>query len=147
MPTVEARQRFAQYGVLMAIARSRALRSIMVFKGGNALDFIWQANRSTRDLDFSVSGGELEPALRAVTRELGITFRVHKIIRQPAGPEKTFVTLIAKIGFALPDDQEVRKRLSSGGVSPHVIPVEVSLNEVVCDRVEFQLSPGRSILV
>lgn len=82
MPVIEARQRFAQFGVLVAIARSRALRPILVLKGGNALDFVWQANRSTRDLDFSVSGGELDevllqarlkPALDAVERELGIS--------------------------------------------------------------------------
>ena len=48
----EARQRFAQYGVLCGIASVPALRTGIVFKGGNALDFVWQPNRSTIDLDF-----------------------------------------------------------------------------------------------
>lgn len=50
----EARKRFAQYAILSAIAGSRFLGSALVFKGGNALDFIWQPNRSTTDLDFSL---------------------------------------------------------------------------------------------
>lgn len=35
----EARQRFAQYAILRAIASSSTLRVLLVFKGGNALDF------------------------------------------------------------------------------------------------------------
>jgi predicted nucleotidyltransferase component of viral defense system len=50
----EARIRFAQYAVLSSIAAVRPLREGLVFKGGNALDFVWQPNRSTVDLDFSV---------------------------------------------------------------------------------------------
>ncbi|RYF41610.1 MAG: hypothetical protein EOO38_20535 [Cytophagaceae bacterium] len=45
----EARVRFAQGAILSAIANSRSLKSILVFKGGNALDFVWQPNRSTED--------------------------------------------------------------------------------------------------
>ena len=54
MPESEARIRFAQYGILRAISLSRELSRLLVFKGGNALDFIWQPNRSTSDLDFSI---------------------------------------------------------------------------------------------
>jgi predicted nucleotidyltransferase component of viral defense system len=49
----EARRRFAQYAVLRAIASSARLSELLVFKGGNALDFVWSPNRSTSDLDFS----------------------------------------------------------------------------------------------
>lgn len=49
----EARRRFAQYVVLCGIADIRPLRETLVFKGGNALDFVWHPNRSTIDLDFS----------------------------------------------------------------------------------------------
>ena len=48
----EASRRFIQYVVLAAFAQSRSLRESLVFKGGNALDFVWQPNRSTLDLDF-----------------------------------------------------------------------------------------------
>lgn len=36
----EGRNRFAQYAVLRAIASSRRLSNMLVFKGGNALDFV-----------------------------------------------------------------------------------------------------------
>ena len=49
----EAPRRFAQYAVLRAIASSARLSELLVFKGGNALDFVWSPNRSTIDLDFS----------------------------------------------------------------------------------------------
>ena len=49
----EARRRFAQYAVLRAIASLARLSELLVFKGGDALDFGWSPNRSTIDLDFS----------------------------------------------------------------------------------------------
>ncbi len=50
----EARQRYAQFVVLCDIASVGSLRDHLVFKGGNALDFVLQPNRSTIDLDFSL---------------------------------------------------------------------------------------------
>ena len=70
----EARQRLAQFVLLRGIASSPLLQRCMVFKGGNALDFFWQPNRSTLDLDFSldndasrfdVSAESIEALLRA----------------------------------------------------------------------------------
>lgn len=58
----EARLRFAQFVILCGIASVRSLREHLVFKGGNALDFVLQPNRSTIDLDFSLDmtlGSEL----------------------------------------------------------------------------------------
>lgn len=49
----EGRRRFDQYAVLRAIASSAWLSELLVFKGGDALDFVWSPNRSTIDLDFS----------------------------------------------------------------------------------------------
>ncbi len=48
----EARRRFAQYAVLRAIAPSARLSELLVFEGGNALDYVRSPNRSTIDLDF-----------------------------------------------------------------------------------------------
>lgn len=84
----EARVRFAQYAILRAIASSRALSSALVFKGGNALDFVWMPNRSTGDLDFSLDVVALDQqptpeglrarqdydVLRATTRDIFIPF-------------------------------------------------------------------------
>jgi predicted nucleotidyltransferase component of viral defense system len=145
MTVTEARLRFAQYAVLQAIAASRTLSSVLVFKGGNALDFIWQPNRSTVDLDFSA---DLEPgaavftveslkdlfsrSLDAVGRRLGIVFVVHKVEQQPPGLNRTFITYEVVIGYALPDDTGLRERMAKGRPSTQVIPVEISLNEAIC---------------
>lgn len=107
----ETRVRFAQYGVLAAIAQSRTLRDLLVFKGGNALDFIWQPNRSTTDLDFSIDVKEQTSSVDSVTlkqmlngalgptgRTLNITFKLHAIRQQPPGADKTFITYEARIG-------------------------------------------------
>src|ERR1035441_3616341 len=65
LQVMEARFRFAQYAVLRAVTDSRSLSSSLVFKGGNALDFIWEPNRSTKDLDFSTRDNQLQlPALK-----------------------------------------------------------------------------------
>lgn len=141
----EARVRFAQHGVLRAIASSRTLSAALVFKGGNALDFIWEANRSTRDLDFSVDMAVLvallsvdtlrallAPALEATTRELGIALRIQRIAQQPPGAGKTFITYAVNVGYALPDDARLRQQLADGRPSPLVVPLEISLNEPIC---------------
>jgi predicted nucleotidyltransferase component of viral defense system len=136
----EARVRFAQYGVLRAIADSRELSRVLVFKGGNALDFVWVPNRSTKDLDFSAREtieGEalhalLQAGLDAVGRRLGTLYRVHRVERQPPGPEKVFVTYAVRVGYALQDQLPLRRRLEAGQTSPLVIPLDVSLNEPIC---------------
>ena len=141
----EARLRFAQYVVLRAIASSISLRRILVFKGGNALDFVWSPNRSTLDLDFSADmaaagaaklgetrlGELLSGALDASGRELGVLMRVHSVRRQPPGEGKTFVTYTARIGYALPGDRRNRTLLEAGQSSQYVVPVEVSINEPI----------------
>src|SRR3954453_2864499 len=87
----EARIRFTQYATLRAIASSQTLSRTLVFKGGNALDFVWQPNRSTLDLDFSadmtgvwqdvapmelgnVLVDTLDPGLKITTGQLGVVF-------------------------------------------------------------------------
>jgi predicted nucleotidyltransferase component of viral defense system len=148
----EARQRFVQYGILRAIATSQQLSSILVFKGGNALDFIWQPNRSTIDLDFSADKQALpndfdehvlqrllERALPASGRLTGIAFSVHSVARQPPGEGKTFITFTAKIGYALEDDDRNRARIEARQFSKAVIPVEISLNEPICADIRVHM--------
>jgi predicted nucleotidyltransferase component of viral defense system len=156
----EARLRFAQYGVLRGIASSASLRELLVFKGGNALDFIWDPNRSTLDLDFSVDMSRLEgrglpeAQLRALLsgglnvsgRELGISFGVHSVRRQPPGEGKTFVTYTARIGYALPDDPRNRTLLEAGRSSLLVVPVDVSINEPIGADQSLVLGDSRSSL-
>lgn len=157
----EARRRFAQYAILNAIASSRSLRRFLVFKGGNALDFIWSPNRSTLDLDFSVDMTKLEGqdiieaellsllsrALDLSGRELRITAAVHSVKRQPPGEGMTWVTYKAKIGYALLDDAKNRTRLEAGQPSTLVVPVEISINEPIGDDRSLTLSGEKSLRV
>lgn len=137
----EARARFAQYGILRAVSDSRQLSATLVLKGGNALDFVWSPNRSTKDLDFTstdpLEGDELktllQESLAATGRKLGTLYRVHSVKRQPPAPDATFVTYAVSVGYALTDEAPLRKRLEGGQTSPLVIPLDVSLNEVVCE--------------
>jgi predicted nucleotidyltransferase component of viral defense system len=162
VPPSEARRRFAQYAILRAIARSNLLRELLVFKGGNALDFVWSQNRSTLDLDFSadmahlqgqgpveaVLKDQLSRALVVAGRELGIAMTVHGVKRQPPGEGKTFVTLTVRIGYALPDDPRNRTRLEAGQPSINVVPIEVSLNEPICADERLSLGGvGRALRV
>jgi predicted nucleotidyltransferase component of viral defense system len=160
IPLAEARRRFAQYGILCAIATSRRLHDGLVFKGGNALDFIWHPNRSTVDLDFT-AGPRIRPedepetwieetlqqALNLTTTATGTHYRVHRIRRQPPGDDKTFVSLEARIGFAHQDQASLRQRMEAGEPSPQVVPVEISLNEVLCDVVEASIDDVHNLRV
>lgn len=124
---------------------SARLSELLVFKGGNALDFVWSPNHSTIDLDFSADiraegaaaldearlEGMPSRALDVSGRETGVVVRVHSVRRQPPGEGKTFVTYTARIGYALPDEGRNRTRLDAGQPSTNVVPVEVSINEPI----------------
>ncbi|WP_225412551.1 nucleotidyl transferase AbiEii/AbiGii toxin family protein [Stigmatella hybrida] len=148
LSVTEARGRFTQYAVLRAIAGSRILSRILVFKGGNALDFVWHPNRSTKDLDFSSTDPSLDEAqlrkhltqgLEQVQRVLGVAFRVQKVERQPPGAEKTFVTYAVTIGYALPDEPRNQERIAKGQPCPNIIPLDISLNEPICDTQDIDV--------
>jgi len=156
MPPVRARTRFAQYVALHAIAGSRVLRGFLVFKGGNALDFVWQPNRSTQDLDFSADlivadlGAELgrlrglfAAALAGTEREFGVLCRVAGIRQEPPGADKTFVTYRVQIAYALPDQDPLRRRMERDPKYPgaQFIKVEISINEPICADARVDL-PG-----
>ncbi len=160
VPPSVARRRFAQYAVLHAIASSRLLNTILVFKGGNALDFVWQPNRSTIDLDFSadmkqttsafdelVLGQLLRRSLDASGRVLGVTFVVHSVKRQPPGEGKTFISFAASIGYALEDDTGNRRRIEQSKPSKAVIPVEISMNEPICADILVEIDGVRQLRV
>ncbi len=160
----EGRLRFAQYAILRAIAASRKLSTMLVFKGGNALDFVWQPNRSTLDLDFSVDmtvvglrwnseqlgdvlKASLGEGLQVTTEQLGIVFAIHGIKQQPPGPDKTFVTFEIRVGYALPDQAPLINRMSFGIRSAQVIPVEISLNEPICADQSIDVQAGNRLRV
>jgi len=160
MPRSEGRIRFAQYGVLRAIAAVPSLQQLLVFKGGNALDFVWLPNRSTRDLDFSADAGLL-PApfaandvkslllqgLTVVGRDLEIDFAIHRVEQRPPGADKTFIAYHANIQYALGDEQSLRVRLRSGEIIRQSVPVEISLNEVIREAEEVAIDDLRRLRV
>jgi predicted nucleotidyltransferase component of viral defense system len=151
----EARVRFAQFGVLHAIASVRPLREALVFKGGNALDFVWQPNRSTADLDFSLDassdvlsaspellGRLVERGLNEVAPFVRTAFVLQGMRQKPPGESRTFATYEARIGYALPDQEHLRARLQSNQPSPQIVRVEMSVNDPICDSTTFHVENG-----
>jgi hypothetical protein len=140
----EARQRFAQFVALCGIASVPSLRESLVFKGGNALDFVWQPNRSTLDLDFSLDmtgagfaadvttiRNLLERGFRIATAHFGVVFSINSVRQQPPGQDKTFITYEARVGYGLPDEARLLIRMANNQPSPHVLPIEISINEPI----------------
>ncbi len=155
----EARTRFAQFVVLCGIASVRSLRDHLVFKGGNALDFVLQPNRSTVDLDFSLdiegeallaSADDIRDALalglRRASPRFDMAVAVHSVRRNPPGRDKTFITFQARLGYALPDERQLRLRMANNQASPHVVPIDVSINEPIHGSAHFTVSDDFSPL-
>jgi len=144
MTVHEAKLRFAQYGILQAMADSKLLRENLAFKGGNALDFAWAPNRSTTDLDFScrdltvnerVLQEVLPRAMAGIERMHGVAYRLQGLKRKPQLETALFPALKVIIGYGLPDDRNNRRRIEEGKPSKTVIELDISLNEVVCRTV------------
>jgi predicted nucleotidyltransferase component of viral defense system len=144
-PQEEARRRYAQYLVLTSITVVAPLRETLVFKGGNALDFIWSPNRSTLDLDFSIdhtvqtyesTAQSLEQLLTTGLSVTGQRHNAHLAVNsiQPKTipSHHTFITFLANIGYALPSDSSLKQRVARGLKSPRTIPIEISINEPIC---------------
>jgi predicted nucleotidyltransferase component of viral defense system len=142
----ESRLRFAQYGILRAISLSRDLSRRLVFKGGNALDFIWQPNRSTSDLDFSIDMSQgmaviddeetlrrlFAGALTAAGRALNIAYGMQSSRWNPPREGHNFSTFEATVAYALPDQSPLIARIRSNQAISQVIAIDLSLNEVIC---------------
>jgi predicted nucleotidyltransferase component of viral defense system len=155
-PVSEARFRYAQYGILQSIAGSKILSSALVFKGGNALDFVWQPNRSTRDLDFSSRDANLtveqireffEPSLQRVSTATGTLYRIQRLEQQPPGAGRSFITFDLSVGYALPDDPRNQQLVRNGLRSLANIPVDISLNEPICATQDVDMGSANALQV
>ncbi|MGH2559330.1 MAG: nucleotidyl transferase AbiEii/AbiGii toxin family protein [Thermomicrobiales bacterium] len=148
----EARRRFAQYIALCGIASVRPLREGLVFKGGNALDFVWQPNRSTTDLDFSLDITDphfeantdtiralLGRGFNLVSARFGMAFAIHGVRQNPPGMNRTFITYETSVGYALPDERQLLIRMANNQTSSHVIRIEISINDPICDSTVFTI--------
>jgi predicted nucleotidyltransferase component of viral defense system len=127
-----------------------------VLKGGNALDFVWQPNRSTRDLDFSSKDSTLTaeqirtllaPSLDRVSRSTGVLYRVQRMEQQPPGPNRSFITFEGSVGYALPDDQRNRQLIQQDKSSKATVPLDVSLNEPIGGTVEIDIASSNPLQV
>lgn len=149
----EARIRYVQYEVLKVIAGDRLLREVLVFKGGNALDFVLAPNRSTTDLDFTldVQQGQVVPnasqlensmrmALDAAKLRSHVILELNSFKQQPPGEDKTLYSYVVRIGYALPDEPTLRRRMQRGLTSSRVIPIEISVNDVLCASLPTRIS-------
>lgn len=152
-----ARVRFAQWAMLAAIAEAPPLREGMIFKGGNALDFVWNPNRSTMDLDFSIERGHLghatlrpalDAALEAGQRRHGVLARVQRWSVYPRNPDQAaFSAVQASIGYALPDQVTVIRRLETGLTSAQVIPLDIAFDDPICASEVHSFGSGIAITV
>jgi predicted nucleotidyltransferase component of viral defense system len=155
-PVSEARFRYAQFGILQSVAGSKVLSSALVLKGGNALDFVWQPNRSTRDLDFSSRDADLtveqireffEPSLQRVSTTTGVLYRIQRLKQQPPGVGRSFITFDLSVGYALPDEPRNQQLIRNGSPSLANIPVEISLNEPICATQDVDMGSANGLQV
>ena len=146
-----------QYVVLESIAADSGLASSIVFKGGNALRFIYGNRRSTIDLDFTArrafpDDGErirarLNEALRFALSRFRVKARCQRVKRNPRDPAKTTPTYDIAVGYLLPTDKQYQNFDELQNVN-YTIDVEISINEVVCEAVAHRLNPeGRFLYV
>jgi len=140
--TSEANVRFMEFVVLTCIASSPITASSMVFKGGNALRFAYRSPRSTKDLDFSVAANGLpddadkirdilNQALRYAERRFDVKAKCQRVKRNPMNRQATWPTYDIAIGYQLRSDPYFHN-FETRNVAT-VIPVEVSLNDLVCE--------------
>ncbi|MCA9101826.1 MAG: nucleotidyl transferase AbiEii/AbiGii toxin family protein [Planctomycetales bacterium] len=140
--TEQARSRFIEFVILSCIASYRITRQGMVLKGGNALRFVYQSARSTKDLDFTadttgIPDNEegirrlLDESLAHAERQFNVKARCQRVKRNPKRPEATWPTYDVKIGYQLPTDRYFHD--FGNRHVPSVIPVEISFNDLVCD--------------
>jgi len=151
LPIRAGRLRFAQREVLRAIG-AHSVKSLLSFKGGNALRIMHENPRGTIDLDFTAQASvpndldwfrdQVNDALSydGLWREpsdRGIRMKILSVTRNPDRSNATFPTFQLKVGFSIRGDRlfdrelfENRQRISE------VVELEISLNDVVSASTE-----------
>jgi predicted nucleotidyltransferase component of viral defense system len=142
--TSQATVRFVEYIVLNCIGSNAVTQRGMVLKGGNALRFAFQSPRSTKDLDFTVTGDEipddmdrirdiLNDALRFADRRFHVKAKCQSVRRKPqAKPGSTRPTYSISVAYQFETDRYFYSFEERNNI-PTVIPVEVSFNDLVCE--------------
>lgn len=156
VPILEGRRKYIQFLALRAISDSSRLRHELVFKGGNALEFVYLENRTTTDLDFTYlnTPGDLEElkaslqerlstALERIDDGVGTVVRFQRIDQKPRGSNRTRVTYKVRIAWAAPDQRLQRQILLDGKAGAQIIDMDISINENVCAYQDIQFSEFR----
>lgn len=150
IPIHEGRQRFMEFVILVCISNNRTLSSGLVFKGGNALRFVYQNPRSTIDLDFTVTANDIpdnvddlrqlfNQALRWAERRYNVKAKCQSIKRNP--PLGTRPTYGVRIGYQFQTDRYFSS-FEDRNVST-VIPLEISFFDLVCENTLY--TPERTL--
>lgn len=152
--TQEARIRFASYAILECIALYPPTQNTFVLKGGNALRYIYQSQRSTKDLDFTADTADdgnaldsekairslLNIALEKSKSRFNLKTKCQRVKRRPKRPDATKPTYDVGVGYLFPDDKHF---LNFETINvPTVIPVEISLNDLICESIESTMVNG-----
>lgn len=151
----EARRRYAQRAILVGLSTQTVLRDALVFKGGNALDFVLQPNRGTVDLDFTIDRLALRgfkgtdalsalftEALVGAARKYDLALQINSVRQRPPGADKTRYSYDLRVGYALPGEDSLRRRMARGLKSSQVIPIEISSNDVICSYEYARIDEG-----
>ena len=156
IPSHEARQRYAELSILGCIGFDRRASRSIVLKGGNALRFAYGGTRSTIDLDFTAVQEALEDE-GEVLRELfnqafsgseasfQIRLRCQRVKRRPRDGTGTHPTYDIGVAYQFPTDRyyaDFENKKTSRN-APTVIPVEVSLNDLVCETKDYDPVHGK----
>ena len=149
----EARRRFVQFVVLVSISMTRSLASRIVFKGGNALQFVYGNVRSTADLDFTAEADFpddkqeiirlFDAAFKTGLGRYRVKLRCQTIERNPPGLDKTMPTYRIKACFQMPGDRYYQNFDESKAFS-EVIELEISINDLLCETMEKTFSTASS---
>ncbi len=144
--TEQARARFMEFVILSCIALNRKTRISLILKGGNALRFAYQSPRSTRDLDFTAEMEEiidsedeirklLTSSLKLSNDNFGVKAKCQSVKRKPSAPEASTPTFLIKVGYQFPEDRYFNNFEEKDFST--TVPVEISLNDLVCDTQEW----------
>ncbi len=153
--TTEGKKRFIQFLILQSIANSKLH---IVFKGGNALRFIYNNPRSTIDLDFSARENfpdnedsireVLDKALFLTSKRFGLGIKCQKIKQNPKGINKTMPTFSISVAYQFRNDRFFNNFFESNiNNIPTIIEIEISFNDLVCEDNIKNISEGTDIIV
>ena len=142
--TLQANIRFMEYVILNCIGANPITERGMVLKGGNALRFAFQSPRSTKDLDFTITGDEipddanrlrdlLNDTLRFADRRFRVKAKCQRVERRPRpNPASTRPTYSVSVAYQFETDRYFHNFEDRRDIST-VIPMEVSFHDRICE--------------